>query len=294
MPSQTAIRGALALLLAQQGRAALTTVTDFGDNPTSLEMQIYLPDPIPDNPAVVLAMHGCYSTGETYHEEADYDDYADSLGFITIYPTATSDSNCWDVASNASLTHNGGGDSYGLVSMVNYLVDTYDADPSRVFATGSSSGCMMTNVLLGAYPDVFAAGSCYSGIASTCLEGSPGSSPTSANQSCAEGLVTYSGEEWAARVQAQYPGYTGEYPPMQLFHGTSDFVVWYHNFGEELKEWSTLFGVEWSSNVTDTPETGYTKMIYGDGTKLVGYSAVGVGHTVPVHQDLDMAWFGLS
>lgn len=108
---------------------------------------------------------------------ANYDSFAARRGFITIYPSTPNDSNCWDVASEETLTHDGGGDSKSLVAMVNYVIDEYGADPDSVFVTGSSSGCMMTNVLMAAYPDVFAAGSCYSGVAAGCLAGSPGSSP---------------------------------------------------------------------------------------------------------------------
>ncbi len=108
---------------------------------------------------------------------ANYDSYAAKQGFITIYPSTPNDFHCWDVASEATLTHDGGGDSASLVRMVQYVIDRYNADPAKVYVTGASSGCMMTNVLLAAYPDVFAAGSCYSGVAANCLAGSPGSSP---------------------------------------------------------------------------------------------------------------------
>ncbi|KAI1344495.1 carbohydrate esterase family 1 protein [Xylariaceae sp. FL0016] len=275
--------GLAAFFLASRCHAALTTVSDWGDNPTGLEMEIYLPTTLAENPAVVLALHGCTETGDIYYGQANYSTYAETEGFIIVYPTAPHDSNCWDVATNATLTHDAGGDSKGLVNMVDYLIETYNADPTKVFATGSSSGCMI----------VFAAGSCYSGIPAGCLKGSPGSSPFSANQTCAEGKVIQTGEQWAELVHEMYPDYTGEYPRMQTWHGTADYFVNYPNLGEQLKEWSTLLGVEFSSNSTDTPESGYTKMIYGDGTKLVGYSAAGVGHTVPVHPDSDMEWFGI-
>lgn len=44
------------------------------------------------------------------------------------------------------------------MSMVDYVKQRYPVDPARVFAVGESSGAMMTNVLLGLYPDVIAAG----------------------------------------------------------------------------------------------------------------------------------------
>lgn len=80
---------------------------------------------------------------------------------------------------------------------------------------------------------------------------------------------------------------------MMTWHGTADNVVRYANLAEQLKQWSGLLGVSFSNNVTNSPQSGYTKMVCGDGTKLVGYSAVNVGHTVPVHADEDLKWFGL-
>lgn len=46
-------------------------------------------------------------------------------------------------------------------------------------------------------------------------------------------------------------------------------------------------------NITNTPQSGYTQMMYGDGTRFTAYSAAGVGHTVPVHENVDLAWFGI-
>ncbi|KAI0007290.1 carbohydrate esterase family 1 protein [Xylariaceae sp. FL0662B] len=283
-----------ALFLSSQSYAALTQVADWGENPTNLQMAVYLPSTLAENPAIVVALHYCGGTGAAYYQMANYDTYADAGGFIVIYPTTNKDSNCWDVASDATLTNNGGGDSTGLVNMVKYLITKYNADPTKVYATGSSSGCMMTNVLLAVYPDVFAAGSCYSGVAAGCLAGSPGSSPISADQTCANGQNIHTPEEWAELAKAMYPGFSGSYPRMQTLHGEADNFVHYENLAEQLKEWSALLGVEFTKNVTDTPQSGYTQIVYGDGTKLVGYSARGVGHTVPVHPELDMTWFGLT
>lgn len=51
---------------------------------------------------------------------------------------------CWDVSSQKSLKHGGGGDSNAIANMVTYTLKKYNADPKRVFVTGSSSGAMMT------------------------------------------------------------------------------------------------------------------------------------------------------
>jgi acetylxylan esterase len=212
-----------------------------------------------------------------------------------LWPSTPHDDLCWDVSSNKSLSHDGGGDSSGLASMVHWAVSNYHANPDKVFLVGSSSGCMMTNVMAATYPDLFAAASCYSGVAAGCFAGSPSSSPwnPTTNQSCPTGQVNYTGQHWSSIVHAMDPSYHGKYPRFQTWHGTSDTVVFYANLNQQLKEWSTVLGVSWSANNTDTPQANYTEMIFGDGKKLRGYSAVGVGHTVPVNEDADLAWFGL-
>lgn len=67
---------------------------------------------------------------------------------------------------------------------------------------------------------------------------------------------------------------------------------------EALKEWSNVLNLTTSKDTANSPQSGYTQTIYGDGTtttaQLVGYSAQGVGHTVPVHETMDLAFFGIA
>jgi acetylxylan esterase len=177
--------------------------------------------------------------------------------------------------------------------MIKWTTQKYNADTTKIFSTGSSSGCMMTNVVMATYPDVFAAGTCYSGVAAGCAAGSPGASPISADPKCANGQVIKTSAQWVAQVKAMYPGYSGKYPRMMTYHGTADSLVKIPNLGEQLKEWSGLHNVAFSKNVTNSPQNGYTRIVYGDGTKVVGVSAQNVGHTVPVHEDEDLKWFGI-
>lgn len=242
-------------------------------------------------------LHPCGGSGSGYFGQTSgsYVPLADSTGSIIIYPSSPKDSNCWDASTQQSNTHDGGGDTQVLVNMVDYVLSTYNGDPSKVFVTGSSSGCIMTNLISAVYPDVFAAGSCYSGMPAGCLYsiGSPGSSPISADPACANGQVNRSGEEWAEIVHNMYPGYTGDYPRMLTWHGTADNLIFIPNLDEQLKLWSTVLGESFTEDRQNTPEQGYTWKVYGDGTRLVGVSAEGVGHTVPVHGQQDFEWFGL-
>lgn len=176
--------------------------------------------------------------------------------------------------------------------MVNYTLTKYSADASKVFVMGSSSGAMMTNLLAGSYPNVFEAGSAYSGVAYGCFAGAAGATPFSANQTCAQGLQ-HTPQEWGNFVRNAYPGYTGRRPRMQIWHGLADTLVRPQCAVEALKQWSNVLDVPWSKNVTGTPSSAYTQMLYGDGTKLQGYFGVGVGHTAPVNEVYMLRFFGL-
>ncbi|EHK98423.1 putative Acetylxylan esterase A [Glarea lozoyensis 74030] len=261
-------------------------------------MYVYIPTNKLAKPPIVVAIHHCAGTGPSYFSETQgYAQNADTHGFIVIYPSSPSSGGCWDVSSTASLTHNGGGDSQTIVNMVKYAETHYGGDPDKVYMTGSSSGAMMTNVLAGAYPDVFKAGTLYGGVPDGCfyVAGATAGMATPAwNSQCSGGKLIKTAQQWGDQVRSYYPGYTGSRPKMLIFHGTIDTTLYYANFGEELKEWSNVLGVSFNHNQTNTPISGYTKMIYGDGTKLVGVSCYNVGHTPPVRVPDDLAWFGIA
>ncbi|KAK2768215.1 hypothetical protein FQN54_000067 [Arachnomyces sp. PD_36] len=278
----------IAVLGSTAHGAELTQVTDFGDNPTNVEMYIYVPDNLAPNPALIVAMHYCQGTAEAYFSQTAYPGLADEKGFIVIYPDAPDPGQCWDVHTQETLTHDAGGDSLGIASMVRYAIEEYSVNSTQVSMAGGSSGAMMTQVMAGAYPDLFAAGAAYSGVPYGCFEGDG-----LWNNACADGQLIKSAEEWGAQVLEGYPDYDGPRPRLQIWHGTADTTLSYQNFIESNKQWSNVFGIENTKNNTDTPSAGITEMIFGDGTQYVAYSAEGVGHGVPDNPDTVMAWFGL-
>lgn len=86
-------------------------------------------------------------SAEAYYNGSPYAQLGEQYGFITIYPSSPYSGTCWDVSSKAALTHNGGGDSNSIANMVTWTIQQYNADSSKVFVTGSSSGAMMTVIL---------------------------------------------------------------------------------------------------------------------------------------------------
>ncbi|KAH8902912.1 alpha/beta-hydrolase, partial [Coniochaeta sp. PMI_546] len=256
--------------------ASLQKVTADFYNPTNVGFYLYVPDKLAANPPVLVSPHWCHGDALAVYNGSSFASLADKYGFIVIYPDSPNTADkCWDVSSKGSLSHqNGPGDSLGIVNMVQWTIKRYGADAGRVFVTGVSSGAMMTNVLLGAYPDVFAAGTAFAGVPFGCFA-APDGSFDYWNSDCATGLVTHTGAEWRAIVQAAYPGYTGWRPKVQVFHGTVDEVLNYTNFGQEIKEWTAVLGLcgTPTSVTQNTPFPNWTKYVYGKDDWLEAYSA---------------------
>jgi acetylxylan esterase len=241
-------------------KGALTEVTDFGGNPSHLRMHLYVPATIAAPAAIVVAVHNCTRSGTLFFADTEFAALADRHGFIVVYPTATREGSCFDVSSPETLRHGGGSDSLGIVSMVEHVRRQHGGDGDRVFVTGASSGAMMTNVLLGAYPDVFRAGASFMGVPFGCFatfDGSLWNSP------CADGEVSRSGREWGDLVRAAHPGYRGPRPRVQLWHGTEDDILRHPNLAEAVKQWTDVLGTGGEPAGTDHPRPYWTRSRYG-------------------------------
>jgi poly(hydroxyalkanoate) depolymerase family esterase len=276
--------------------ASLVEVTNFGTNPTSLRMFEYVPNSVTARPAILVAVHFCTGSGPVFFSNTEFASLADRFGFIVVYPSATRSGSCFDVSTAGALTHNGNSDPVGIVSMVRSAIQRHNGDPNRVFVTGASSGGMMTNVLLGDYPDVFKAGAAFMGVPFACFRTDD---PSMWNNTCANGQSIKTPQQWGDLVRGAFPGYTGPRPRMQLWHGTADTTLRFPNFGEAIKQWTNVFGISQTPSTTDTPQSGWTHTTYKDsaGTVVVeGYAISGVGHSLPLSGMAAIAihFFGLD
>lgn len=280
--------------------ASLTEVTSFGDNPGRMRMHVYVPDARPARPATVVAMHGCGGSGPGFYSGSEFAGLADRYGFIVIYPSATQQAgfgNCFDTWSDAAKRRGGGSDPVSLISMVRYVQQQYGADPDRVYATGSSSGGMMTNHMLALYPDVFKAGAAFMGVPFNCFAGAADYPPGSSQ--CTGGNMNRTPQQWGDAVRQAYPGYTGPRPRVQLWHGTNDTLVPYSLLQETIEQWTNVFGLSQNPTSTDTPQSGWNRRRYADtnGTVQVeAYSIQGAGHSLPSAgmAAAAVAFFGLT
>jgi poly(hydroxyalkanoate) depolymerase family esterase len=277
--------------------STLQEVTGFGPNPTNLRMFLYVPQHVRHDPAIVVAMHYCGGSGPAFFNGTEFASLADKYGFIVIYPsvTRTTPIQCFDVSTPGTYLHDGTSDPVGIVSMVRYAQRHLHASRHQVFATGISSGAMMTNVLLGDYPDVFAAGSAMSGVPFGCF-----AAPATVlwNNDCANGLISKTPQEWGDLVRAAFPGYHGPRPRMQLWHGTADTILFYPNFGEEVKQWTDVLHAQ--AAFVDHPQPTWTHTVYVNRGRVEvdAYSVAGEDHNLGFHfpdwAQLAIQFFGIT
>jgi acetylxylan esterase len=270
--------------------------------PTYVNMYIYVPDQRAAKPPIVVAPHHCGGNGNsTYSEMSSLVTIANSNGFIIIFPEATGE-NCWDAGSTRSLKHNGGGDTGAIVQMVKYTLAKYSGDANRVYSVGGSSGGIMTEALLGVYPDVFMAGVSLMGVPCGCW--AQGYNDTTGNGNtdqwsspCAGGSVTKTGQQWGDLVRSYFPGYTGHRPRLQHWHGTADTTLNYKNMAEDIKEWTNLLALNETPTGMDTPKSGTTRQFWKNScgyTVYETFSMSGVAHAVPFDGNAVAAYFGLD
>ncbi|KAI9148196.1 PHB depolymerase family esterase [Paramyrothecium foliicola] len=269
--------------------AALTQVSNFGSNPSGAKMFLYKPDKVNPKPALIVAIHHCQGTAQSFYQSTPYARYADTYGFLVIYPESPYSGTCWDVSSKATQTRDGGANSNSIANMVRYAINSLGADASKVYVMGASSGAMMTNIMVSTYPDLFQAAIAYSGVPAGCFFTN---SVNGWNSDCAQGKVVKTGAQWAQIVKDMYPGYNGRRPKMQIYHGSADTTLRPQNYDETIKQWSAIFGYSSpTQTLPNTPKSPYTKRIYGP--NLQGILGAGVGHGVENAGLDDLRWFGI-
>jgi poly(hydroxyalkanoate) depolymerase family esterase len=257
--------------------ASLQLVPNWGASgvPTNLSMYIYVPDRVAPNPPILVLLHYWGGGAGGVFAEAQAGGIvsaADQHGFIMVVPQTT---DCWDYGSSQSLARDGGGQTQGIAQMVKYANTNYHANANRVYVTGTSCGGMMTEALLGVYPDLFKAGAEFAGV------------PIGG----AWTPVAHTAQQWGDLARACYPGYSGHRPRVQLWHGTADGTVNYTNQLEAIMQWGNVLGLStnptYSNTLTISGITNqWTHQVWVDGcgnTVLDAWTEIGGGHGTDVN-----------
>jgi acetylxylan esterase len=79
---------ASSLFVATALGASLVQLTGFSPNPTNVGMYVYKPDNAAASPALIVAIHHCQGSASGYYGETQYAQYANTNGYIVLYPNA--------------------------------------------------------------------------------------------------------------------------------------------------------------------------------------------------------------
>lgn len=242
--------------------ATLEFVPEWGASgvPDTVSMYRYVPDHLATPAPILVLVHYCGGSAGAVFGQAQGGGLvaaADDHGFILVVPQAENGDGtgrCWDVGSSAALTRGGGGDTEAIYQMVAHTLQEFDANPDRIYVTGTSSGGMTTQALLALYPDVFKAGSAMAGVPAGCWAvDNPGGGWSGP---CAGGSVAHTAEEWGEIARDLHPEYTGHRPRVQLFHGDADDIIDYQNHLESIKQWTNVLGLPAAPTSTETLPLG--------------------------------------
>jgi len=264
-------------------QSQLSLVSNFGSNPGNLSMYRYTPANMPANAPLVLVLHGCTQSASTYASESDWNSLADTYKFHLIYAEQKSGNNsskCFNWFETGDINR-GSGEAASLKNMTDYMKNNYSIDNSRVFVTGFSAGGAMTTVMLAAYPDVFSAGAVMSGL--------PYKVATSSNSAfqAMYGNVNQTPTQLGNSVR-NASSHTGPWPTVGVFHGTSDYTVYYMNQNEIMEQWTNVHGTDQTADAENGAFQGnsvVSRKEYRDGSGnpvVVTYSLSGMGHAIAI------------
>ncbi|MFE4798912.1 PHB depolymerase family esterase [Streptomyces sp. NPDC056708] len=286
--ASTAVLGVVAATLSTVGAAppataagGLQQVTGFGTNPGNLQMYEYAPAGLPANAPLVIALHGCTQAANDYYTKSGWPKYADLWGFAVVFPQTTSANNslsCFGWFDPAEDSR-GKGEAASIVQMVEHAKQSHGSDARRVYVTGLSAGGGMTADLLAAYPDVFAGGSVASGLPAQCA------TSQAAASGCQTGPQKLTPAQWGDKVRGSYPGYSGPWPRVAIWQGTSDYTVYPANATALRDQWTDVWGIGQTPSSTDTLPGNTTRSIYKDASgkpAVETYSVSGMGHGLAV------------
>ncbi|HEX2626530.1 MAG TPA: PHB depolymerase family esterase, partial [Candidatus Limnocylindrales bacterium] len=258
----------------------LTQVTSFGTNPGNLKMWKYVPAGLASGSPLVVAMHGCTESASVYSTQTEWGNLADRFQFSVVFPeqqTSNNSSSCFNWFQLGDISR-GQGEALSIKQMVDTMKSSHGSDPARIFVTGMSAGGFMTEVMMAAYPDVFAGGAVNSGGPYQCATSLTGASP------CQLGNVSHTPAQWGDLVRGAFPGYTGPYPRLVAFHGSTDATVAPADLQQSVDQWSNVLGIDETADVNETFRTATHKVFRDAGGRsmIETYLVSGMGHALTV------------
>jgi feruloyl esterase len=242
-------------------------------------MFVHLPPHFARKSPLVVVLHGCTQTAESYDHGAGWSTLADRYGFALVLPEQQRSNNpnlCFNWFQTED-TQRGQGEALSIRQMVEKMVLDHGIDRHRVYVTGLSAGGAMTSVMLATYPDVFAGGAIIAGL------------PYGAASNVKEAFETMfqspqrPAPEWGKLVR-EACAHAGPWPRVSVWHGGADATVIPSNAIEIVKQWTDVHrlpSAPTSENIVD----GFPRQVWSNGTGeelIESYTIPDMAHGTPL------------
>lgn len=214
------------------------------------------PAPGAERRPLILALHGCWQTPETFALGTRLNDAAARRGALVLYPAQTAADNpsrCWNWFLPAHQTRRSG-EVADILALAAEVRRRHPVDGERVIALGFSAGAFTAVNLACAAPDVISGVGALAGGPYRCGLGVDGA------LQCMRGHGVDGAASAAACLAAM--GRQGRAVRASLWHGAEDTVVSAANFDALLVMFARVGGMV--SGVTERTK-GALRSVYRDG-----------------------------
>ncbi len=232
---------------------------------------------LPKSPLVVV-LHGCRQTPESFDAASGFTRLARARGFVVLFPEQTTRNNpqrCFNWFRPSAVAHDRG-ELMSIKQMIEHACQKHRIDRSRIFIVGLSAGGAMAAALVAHYPETFAGAAFVAAMPVGSVRDA-----ISAMGAMSNGATPPS-SGWGSRVTGLFD-HKKSYPPISIWQGKDDTVVNPKNADAMLEQWLQAGDIDQLRPRKEKKSWG-TRQTWGSQGKnpIAFYSIDGIGHGLPV------------